>query len=177
MQLKRMIVQTYGFEHAHTLLNLEKAGLLKRREGSGTGGLSSIVGLGMGVGMDSSGSSPWQLLRRQLRLIAESGADVSGPAVGVGAHSHAGDDLTYVAAGYAPLSVRLVQAAGIAGSLSPKGVPTPIPYLGAVSLEGVMRLLPGPLVEISQQSEVVDATLGEAAARYYRCYVALMHYL
>ncbi|CAN0442969.1 unnamed protein product, partial [Hapterophycus canaliculatus] len=77
--------QTYGYQHLYTLNNLEAVGLLKKRE------------KGWGVGSADAGS-PWPSLRRALRLVNDA-VDVRSPA-----------DIAYVSSGYAPLSVRLVQA-------------------------------------------------------------------
>jgi hypothetical protein len=80
--LRRDVVQTYGYEYLFVLQNLEKAGLLRRREG---------------LWMDTS--SPYNNLRASLSLIY-SDVDTVEP-----------DDVSYVSSGYAPLSVRLLQSA------------------------------------------------------------------
>ena len=84
--LRRDVVQTYGYEYAFVLEDLERAGLLRRRSDT----LFS---------MDAAASSPFSLLRRNLDLI-HAEVDASDP-----------DDVSYVSSGYAPLSVRLVQSA------------------------------------------------------------------
>mmetsp|Transcript_5735 Transcript_5735/g.8136 ORF Transcript_5735/g.8136 Transcript_5735/m.8136 type:complete len:433 (+) Transcript_5735:1-1299(+) len=79
--LRRDIVQTYGYEFLFVLNNLEKVGLLRRRE----------------TIWDSS--SPFNTLRKSLILI---NAEVN---------TVEPDDISYVSSGYAPLSVRLIQSA------------------------------------------------------------------
>lgn len=118
---RRLIVQTYGYEHLFTLSNLERAGLLKRKDV-----------------MLVDTAPAWAGLRKQLRLIDESANAGSGP-----------DDISYVSAGYAPLSVRLVQLLANPG--------------GWRAIADVMRLLPGPLLEFTQTSALEE--LPEALAR------------
>ena len=65
---------------------MERAGFLKRRESKG--------GVGLGLGLDSGGSAPWAVLKKQLNLIVDS--SVLNSQV----------DISYVTAGYAPLLVR-----------------------------------------------------------------------
>jgi vacuolar protein sorting-associated protein 33A len=80
--LRRDVVQTYGYEYLFVLQNMEKMGLLRRREG---------------LWMDTA--SPFAHLRKALVLI-HAEVDTVHP-----------DDIAYVSSGYAPLSVRLVQTA------------------------------------------------------------------
>ena len=55
--LRRLIVQTYGFEHLFTLMNLEKAGLVRRKDNVLLDSYTS-----------STTSSPlWSMLRSQLK--------------------------------------------------------------------------------------------------------------
>ena len=101
--IRRLIVQTYGYDHLFTLSNLERAGFLKRKD-------LMLV----------ETASPWQGLRKQFKLIEDKI-----------------DGISYVSAGYAPLSVRIVQ------------------YLveqGWKSMADVMRLLPGEMLEFTQIS-------------------------
>jgi len=139
--IKKQIVQTYGYEHIFTLYNMERAGFLKRRESKG--------GVGLGLGLDSGGSAPWAVLKKQLNLIVDS--SVLNSQV----------DISYVTAGYAPLLVRLVQGAvqtdGWGSNAAPGGRRS--------SVLEVMRLLPGPVVEFSQSNSVVDSDVGEAVTR------------
>jgi hypothetical protein len=78
--LRRDVVQIYGYEYLFVLNNLEKAGLLRRREG---------------LWIDTV--SPFNNLRKSLILI-NAEVDTVEP-----------DDVSYVSSGYAPLTVRLVQ--------------------------------------------------------------------
>ncbi|CAM9322477.1 unnamed protein product, partial [Chrysoparadoxa australica] len=122
--LRRDIIQVYGYKYMLVLANLEKAGLLKRRE-------STWV----------ENKPAWGLLRQSLNLIKDN--------VSV----HEPNDIAYVSSGYAPLSVRLVQAAA-----SSHG------WLGAGD---VMKLLSGPTIEITQQGkpETLEAAMKRPVAR------------
>ena len=121
--IRRLFVQTYGYEHLFTLSNLERTGLLKRKDV-----------------MLVDTASTWAALRKQLRLIDErAGVSAARP-----------DDISYVSAGYAPLSVRLVQLLANSG--------------GWRGIAEVMRLLPGPLLEFTQSPGIVEE-LPEALAR------------
>ena len=84
--LRREVVQTYGYEYLLTLTNLEKVGMLRRREVKW---------------MDSG--SPFATARRTLGLIDDA-VNVMAPR-----------DMAYVTSGYAPLSARLVQHCGKKG--------------------------------------------------------------
>jgi hypothetical protein len=81
--LRREVVQTYGFEYLMVLNDLEKAGLLRKRET---------------FFMDSMATS-YSTLRKSLNLI-NAEVDPSNP-----------DDPAYVSSGYAPITVRWIQAA------------------------------------------------------------------
>jgi vacuolar protein sorting-associated protein 33A len=81
--LRRDIVQTYGYEYLFFLGNLEKAGLLRRKEAF--------------LGMDKP--SRFARLKDLLRLIVPD-VDTVDP-----------DDISFVSSGYAPLTVRLIQSA------------------------------------------------------------------
>ncbi len=110
--LRHEFIHCYGYPWLQTLVGLEKAGLLKR---GGTGWVDN-----------ATRTTPWSALRRSLRLINES-VDVI-----------AQDDIAYVSSGYAPLSVRLVQAC-----IQP----------GWESLnDSVFKYLPGPTIDVKQKS-------------------------
>ena len=79
--LKREVVQTYGYEYLFLLQNLEKIGLLRKKE--------SI--------WDSS--SAFSTFHKHLALI-QADVDPSNP-----------DDVSYVSSGYAPISARILQTA------------------------------------------------------------------
>ena len=119
--IRRLFVHTYGYEHLFTLSNLERTGLLKRKDV-----------------MLVDTASAWTGLRKQLRLIDERSDNARV----------APDDISYVSAGYAPLSVRLVQLLANGG------------WRG---IADIMRLLPGPLLEFTQTSALEE--LPEALAR------------
>jgi hypothetical protein len=101
--LRRELLQTYGFELLFTLNTLERLGMLRRKETSW---------------VDTA--SPWDAIRKAMRLIKED-VDVMNP-----------DDIAYVTSGYAPLSCRLVEAAMRPGGWSSEAVklvPGPIAEL------------------------------------------------
>ena len=120
--LRRMVVQTYGYQHLFLITNLEKAGLLKRKD-------LMLVDT----------APAWTTIRNQTQLIEDSGSPG-------GNRGRAG--ISYVSAGYAPLSVRIVQRIGETST-------------GWRSLSDVLRLLPGPMIDYTQLSnkpeELVDA--------------------
>lgn len=139
--LRRLLVHTYGFQHLLTLSNLERAGLFKRRDL---------------VLVETQQQAAWQGLKRSLRLINER-VNVTKP-----------DDMAYVAAGYAPLSARLVQLLES--------------ETGWTANAELMRLLPGPLIELTQlrgegdeltealQRAVADAALPASSGGLYENY-------
>ena len=88
--LRREAVQTYGYEYLGVLNDLERAGLLRRRE---TFSLESMA-------------TPYSTLRKALDLI-DADVDPSDPR-----------DVSYVSSGYAPMTVRWVEKAmdGYAGA-------------------------------------------------------------
>jgi vacuolar protein sorting-associated protein 33A len=81
--LRKDFVQTYGYEFVALLVNLEKAGLLRRKEAF--------------LGMDKA--SAFSKVKDLLVLI-NAEVDTIDP-----------DDISYVSSGYAPLTVRLLQSA------------------------------------------------------------------
>lgn len=93
----------------------------------------------MGLLKKQGGSSNWKYLRKALRLTVE---DIN---------EKEPSDIAYVYSGYAPLSVRLIQAA-----FNP----------GWKAMEEVMRTIPGPSFEETQQiPKGVTAQGNEAAQR------------
>ena len=82
--VRRDFVQTYGVSSVPLLNNLEVLGALKRSEGMSWATADT--------------STKWNTLRRSLRLIVDD-VDVADPS-----------DIAYVSSGYAPLSVRFLQA-------------------------------------------------------------------
>ena len=105
---RSQIVQMYGYEFMVVLHQLEQMGWIRKKDS---------------LWMDSTSSSSFQALRRLLILI-NAEVDTVEP-----------DDVSYVSSGYAPLTVRLVQAA-IQG--------------WTISKEDILRELPGRLLDIQQ---------------------------
>ena len=101
-----VVVSCISYEFLFVLQNLEKAGLIRKRES---------------IWIDSA--SPFATLRKQLNLI-KADVDAVEP-----------DDVSYVSSGYAPISVRLIQAA----------------MQGWAGKEDVLRELPGRYVDIVQR--------------------------
>lgn len=95
---KRQIMHAHGYQHLITLHNLEQIGLLSVRASV------NVLLNPIGVGSAAVSASPsdrktnYNYLRKLLRLINED-VDEQNP-----------NDIAYVYSGYAPLSVRLVQA-------------------------------------------------------------------
>jgi vacuolar protein sorting-associated protein 33A len=81
--LRKDVVQTYGYDFLSLLVNLEKAGLLRRKEAF--------------LGMDKA--SAFSKVKDLLVLI-NAEVDTVEP-----------DDISYVSSGYAPLTVRVLQSA------------------------------------------------------------------
>jgi vacuolar protein sorting-associated protein 33A len=81
--LRKDVVQTYGYEFLSLLMNLEKAGLLRRKEAF--------------LGMDKA--SAFSKVKDLLVLI-NAEVDTVEP-----------DDISYVSSGYAPMTVRVLQSA------------------------------------------------------------------
>jgi hypothetical protein len=121
--IRRTIVQVYGFHHVYTLVNLERCGLLKRKD------MLLVV----------ETTSPWQTLRKLLRLIDEH-VNMIAP-----------DDITYIAAGYGPLLVRLIQQLLTSNPQNNLG------------LAEALKLTPGPFIEFSQGAKAEE--LSEILAR------------
>lgn len=91
---KRQILHAYGHQHLLTLSSLEKIGLLTTR------GSTNVLLNPIGVGTTTTESTKtnYNYLRKILRLIVDE-VNEQNP-----------NDISYVYSGYAPLSVRLVQA-------------------------------------------------------------------
>lgn len=89
---KRLILHAYGYQHVLTLHNLEKMGLLVARTAANP---FYIPG---GSGASEIKVTNFNALRKQLRLIVDE-VNEQDP-----------NDIAYVYSGYAPLSIRLVQA-------------------------------------------------------------------
>jgi len=110
--LRRDLVNTYGHEQLVTLRTLGKAGLLQRRDGKRSGTFSVVA-------------SAFKLLMQEGETIDEEDPK----------------DIHFTYAGYAPLSVRLVQQALRPGGWS---------GTGSAAVEAAMTALPGPQFELLQ---------------------------
>eukprot|EP01038_Epipyxis_sp_PR26KG_P009327 gene9327-12565_t len=126
--IRRTIAQVYDYQQIYFLSNLERSGILKRKDV---------------ILVDTA--SIWQTLRKQLRLIDDRSSN-----------SSRAEDISYVSAGYAPLLVRLVQLLATSNW---------------TALNDILKLLPGPLLEITQQSsfpeeltEAIQRSAGEASS-------------
>ncbi|KAL9629083.1 MAG: hypothetical protein Q9164_007028, partial [Protoblastenia rupestris] len=91
---KRLILQAYGYQHLLTLSALENIGLLQTRASVNV----LLNPLGVGAGPAENSKTNYNYLRKVLRLIVDE-VNEQNP-----------NDISYVYSGYAPLSVRLVQA-------------------------------------------------------------------
>ena len=98
-QLRRLVLQAYGYQHVLTLGSLEKLQLFLSRSSPLAGMIPMAVG--GGGSSDSAGAkgtkTNYTYLRRQLRLVVDEVRE-DDP-----------NDVAYVYSGYAPLSIRLVQ--------------------------------------------------------------------
>lgn len=130
---KRMIAQTYGYEQVFVMINLERAGLLKRKD----------------LVLVDTVPSVWQNLRKQLKLIDEREESM------LGLEEH----MSYVSAGYAPMSARLIQ-----NLVTTR--PAEMSQPSWRSVADIVRLMPGPTLEFTQNStpEELDEALQRTAA-------------
>ncbi|KAG8803809.1 hypothetical protein FRC17_006109, partial [Serendipita sp. 399] len=149
--LKRVFLQTYGYELLPTLLSLENLQLLQSNP------------LPPSQAHIPSMKLPFTALRKQLRLLIEESE---------GGSDAVPNDISYVYSGYAPLSVRLVQCvaqmnAVLASFNGPDGgkgkgkakdvaqgneVPkmNAHPIVGWKGFEDVVNTIPGPTIDITQ---------------------------
>ena len=93
---KRQILHAYGYQHLLTLASLEKIGLLSTRGSANV--LLNPKGVGSSNTSREATKTNYNYLRKILRLIVDE-VNEQNP-----------NDISYVYSGYAPLSVRLVQA-------------------------------------------------------------------
>lgn len=141
--VRRLIIQTYGYEHMYTMLNLEKAGLIRRKE--------TVF----------EGTSVWQAVRKSLALVGENPASSS-----TGGSSSSGgvmnnissmySDPSYVAAGYTPLSVRAVQS--LVAKSQRGGMKSASPAPSWAATREALRSLMGDVsvLEITQLKHTAD---------------------
>ena len=93
---KTRIEQAYGYQHLLTLYRLEKMGLLQVRASATV--LFNPLGSGAAAAAAENSRTNYGYLRKVLRLIVDE-VNEQNP-----------NDISYVYSGYAPLSIRLVQA-------------------------------------------------------------------
>lgn len=179
---KRLVCQAYGHEHLVTLLRLEKLGLLYATAEAKPAGISAAAAKAAAAATASTSSSSsssstayFERVRQPLRLIND---DVS---------ESEPQDIAYVYSGYAPLSVRLVQAvgqkealvgaravAGVAGGAGGGGgqgggagggkqKPRAHPLVGWRGFEDVLEAIPGQTFDFVQVAS--PAKGGGAAAQ------------
>lgn len=89
---RRLILQSYGYQHLLTLQNLEKLQMFLSRSSP----LASMIPMTGAAGAAGTKTN-YTYLRKQLRLIVDE------------VNEHDPNDIAYVYSGYAPLSIRLVQ--------------------------------------------------------------------
>ncbi|KAK3675693.1 Vacuolar protein-sorting-associated protein 33 [Recurvomyces mirabilis] len=150
---KRMIVQAYGYQHLITLANLEKAGLLIPRE-SHRGYLNPISGSAGQTATD------WNAVRNGLHLWIDE-VEESEP-----------NDIAYAFSGYAPLSVRLVQAvlqkSYLQNLVSPPrsgAPPSTLTGTGWRGFEDVLARIKGATVDVVQRGHDADVSHARSVLR------------
>lgn len=140
---KHMILQAYGFQHSLTLSDLEKMGLLTPRE-SHRGYLNPIAGAAGQTATD------WNAVRKGLQLWIDE-VQESDP-----------NDIAYVFSGYAPLSVRLVQAIlqkpALHQLVNPKNAASAPGGTGWKGFEDVLARIRGATVDVMQKGSDADAS-------------------
>lgn len=150
---KRQILQAYGHQHILTLANLEKMGLLVPRE-SHRGYLNPIASAA------GSTSTDVNALRRALSLWIDDVAEADP------------DDVSYVFSGYAPISVRLVQAVlqkshvqNLANPPKPGAPGHAISGSGWKGFEDVVSRIRGATVDVTQKGSDADASAARKTLR------------
>jgi hypothetical protein len=150
---KRQIQQAYGYQHILTLANLEKMGLLVPRE-SHRGYLNPIA--------SAAGSTTTDInaLRRSLSLWVDDVAEADP------------DDIAYVFSGYAPISVRLVQAVlqkahihNLANPPKPGASSSAPSGTGWKGFEDVVSRVRGATVDVTQKGSDADASAARKTLR------------
>jgi hypothetical protein len=150
---KRQIQQAYGYQHILTLANLEKMGLLVPRE-SHRGYLNPIASAA------GSTSTDINALRRSLSLWVDDVAEADP------------DDIAYVFSGYAPISVRLVQAVlqkaqihNLANPPKPGATNSAPSGTGWKGFEDVVSRIRGATVDVTQKGSDADASAARKTLR------------
>jgi len=150
--LKREILQTYGYSHLPTLLNLAS--------------LSLITALPLPKTPPYPPPPPFAAIRKQLRLLSDT-------------PENAPTDVSFVYSGYAPISSRLVQCVAQKGAvLASAGAADDAtgaggtgraertaahPIIGWKGFEDALKLIPGETVDVVQKGDEGDSTLGALA--------------
>ncbi|KAK1823205.1 Vacuolar protein-sorting-associated protein 33 [Friedmanniomyces endolithicus] len=154
---KRLLLQAHGYQHLGTLARLEKMGLFVAREAN-RGYLNPISGSAGQTATD------WNFVRARLQLWVDE-VEEAEPR-----------DIAYVFSGYAPLSVRLVQAVLQKGYLLNLVNP---PRAGAVAaavgpgangsgwkgFEDVLARIKGATVDVVQKGSDADASQARKTLR------------
>jgi hypothetical protein len=150
---KRQIQHAYGYQHILTLSNLEKMGLLVPRE-SHRGYLNPIASAA------GSTSTDINALRRSLSLWVDDVAEADP------------DDIAYVFSGYAPISVRLVQAVlqksyihDLANPPKPGAPSSALSGTGWKGFEDVVARIRGATVDVTQKGSDADASAARRTLR------------
>ena len=155
---KRMLLQAYGYQHALTLSNLERMGLLISREAH-RGFLNPIAGSAGQTATD------WNAVRRSLQLWIDDVQEADP------------EDMAYVFSGYAPLSVRLVQCILQKSYLQRLVNPprragaeaaSPAPQPGGSGWKGfedTLSRIRGATVDVSQKGSYADASTARRTVR------------
>ncbi|KAK4897808.1 Vacuolar protein-sorting-associated protein 33 [Elasticomyces elasticus] len=144
---KRQILQAYGYQHLLTLTSLQNMGLLVPREAN-RGYLNPIAG---SAGM---GATDWNFVRQRLQLWVDEVEDEAGK----------DKDIAYVFSGYAPLSVRLVQAVlqkSYLHTLATAGGAAVAPAATGAGWKGfddVLARIKGATVDVVQKGSDADAS-------------------
>ncbi|KAK0319172.1 Vacuolar protein-sorting-associated protein 33 [Friedmanniomyces endolithicus] len=154
---KRLLLQAYGYQHLATLARLEKMGLFVAREAN-RGYLNPISGSAGQTATD------WNVVRARLQLWVDE-VEEAEPR-----------DIAYVFSGYAPLSVRLVQAVLQKGYLLNLVNPPRTGAAGAAvgsgangsgwkGFEDVLARIKGATVDVVQKGNDADASQARKTLR------------
>lgn len=140
---KRQILQAYGYQHALTLSDLDKIGLLCTRE-SHRGYLNPISNTA------GQSATDWNAVRKSLQLWIDEVQEADPT------------DIAYVFSGYAPLSVRLVQTilqkSYLHQLVNPKNASSAPGGTGWKGFEDAVSRIRGPSVDVTQKGSDTDAS-------------------
>ncbi|KAJ3295464.1 hypothetical protein HK104_002652 [Borealophlyctis nickersoniae] len=140
---RRELIQTYGYPHIITLQNLTKLGLFRRQDAAAPAS-TSTASAPHHHHIHIPHRQAYPAIRKAFKLIVD---DVN---------EHNPNDISYVYSGYAPLSVRMVQAAvgGLQAAAKPgaggagatvgwKGWEEPLRLVGGTTVEEVQKVVDG----------------------------------